>query len=334
MEEKKIDMMPQYAELDPAVMMPMSVLDEMPDNERIFGYKEEDIKAIADEIEANGFHGNLEVVENKNEAGRYIIVSGHQRKRALESLGMKEVPCHVLKDMTDLQIRDLWRSENILHRKQTVYRMALLVDTYDKDYKENKLHGGKDNYVASRMHIGTTQVKRLRALLDFPEDVLVRCDDESFPHTVLQKAKNFDTKQMEMLSNKLKQWDIDYPNILIPSEKLNAIIAKIKEDTKEKEYDEPENLDEYEVYTGEMPDGVNEYIDERKAAFKGYYENILEEMGDGKTRIIDAELQKKVNELYCLLNDGKFMTINRITTNRCIYGLEKILKLLSDKDGY
>ena len=51
-------------------------------------------------------------------------------------------------------------------------------------------------------------------------------------------------------------------------------------------------------------------------------------------QIIDKDLQNKVDDLYRLLNDGKFMTANRITANRCIYGLEKILKMLTEKDGY
>ena len=323
-----------YTEADPTVILPLSVLDEMQDNERVFGYKEEDIQAIADEIKGNGFHGFLEVVENRLNPGRYIIVSGHQRKLALESLGIGTAPCHILRGMTDLQIRDLWRSENILHRKQTTYRMALLVDTYDRDYKENKLRGGKDNYVSSKMHIGTTQVKRLRVLLEFPDDILKRCDNESFPHTVLLKAKDFNSDQMEMLSNKLKQWDIDHPRVLISPDDLRKIIEKIKEDTKEKEYDNLEKSDEYEVYTGRTPDGANAYVEKQRAAFRDYYEDILLDMDEVGMQIIDKDLQNKVDDLYRLLNDGKFMTANRITANRCIYGLEKILKMLTEKDGY
>lgn len=319
------------AKVDAIVQIAIDKLDDMPDNEEMFGYKEEDIRAIADEIRSNGFHGSIEVVRNPENNGRYTIVSGHQRKRALEMVGATEVPCHVLKDMTPLQIRDLWRSANTLHRKQTPYRYALLVQSYDEDYATYGLHGGKSNYCAEKLHVGVTQVKRYRTLLSFPKDVVKRCDDEGFPYTTLLLAKDFDERQKALLSAALRQRDIDHPNFSLTSEDLRRIIDRVREDSK---YDEQEIDEKYEVHSGEKPDEVKKYTNAQRSAYQKYYQNISAKADSSKIEIIDEPLQGLVDQIYTLMNDGRFLTGNRVAINQSIYGLEQIMKMLKTKDGY
>lgn len=319
------------AKVDAIVQIPIDKLDDMPDNEEVFGYKDEDIQAIADEIKSNGFHGSIEVVRSQDGSGRYTIVSGHQRKRALEMTGAKEVPCHVLKDMSELQIRDLWRSENTLHRKQTPYRYALLVKSYDEDYAKYDLRGGKTNYCAEKLHVGATQVKRYRTLLSFPKDVAERCDSEAFPYTTLLQAKDFDDRQKSLLSAALRQRDIDHPNYCLTSEDLRRIIDQVREDSK---YDDSEVDEKYEVHSGESSDGVKEYTKAQTATYKQYYQEISDQADDRKIEIIDQKLQDLVDQMYALINDGRFLTGNRISINKSIYGLERIVKALKAKDGY
>lgn len=320
--------------VDAIIQVPIEKLDEMPDNEAVFGYKDEDIKAIADEIKRNGFRGSIEVVRNKEQLGRYTIVSGHQRKRALELNGAKEVPCHVLKDMDELQIRDYWRSENVLHRKQTPYRLALLVKSYDDDYVNFKQKGGKDNYVSERLHVGVTQVKRYRQILSFPEDVAIRCDSTDFPYTTLLSAKGFSSKQNEMLSAALKQRDIDSPNLTLTSEELKKIIAKVEEDSKESEFGDQNHEEEYEVHTGEDPKDAQNFVKTQRESYRVYYDEMMSDVDDTRMDVIDTSMQKLVDNAYTLLNGGHFMVGNRVTVNKTIYGLERLIKILKEKGGY
>ena len=53
----------------------------------------EDVQELADDIELNGLYSPLTVCAAGE--GKYRIVAGHRRRKALELLGRKDAPCIV-----------------------------------------------------------------------------------------------------------------------------------------------------------------------------------------------------------------------------------------------
>ena len=74
--------------------IPLSLLVENKENEYLFGGVDDDsIASLQEDIEENGFKGILNVWKLLN--GKYEIVSGHRRYRALKNLNVEKVLCWV-----------------------------------------------------------------------------------------------------------------------------------------------------------------------------------------------------------------------------------------------
>lgn len=65
---------------------------------------EAEVKALKDGVGALGFLQPLLVRPLKGKAFRYEIIDGHHRAEAAKSLGMEEVPCVVVSDMSEEQV--------------------------------------------------------------------------------------------------------------------------------------------------------------------------------------------------------------------------------------
>lgn len=87
-------------------------------------HEEYDISQIAKSIEAYGFNDPIGIWGKDNQ-----IVEGHGRLLAAKSLGMKEVPCIRLDDLTDEQRREY----TIMHNKTAE------LSTWDFDMLEKEL---------------------------------------------------------------------------------------------------------------------------------------------------------------------------------------------------
>lgn len=87
-------------------------IDENPDNEVIFNM--DDIERLAHAIQELGFSGAIEVF--KKEDGRYEIVSGHRRLRAMKLLGKETIPAIVSSKPDRIQLRKKLVGGNINNR--------------------------------------------------------------------------------------------------------------------------------------------------------------------------------------------------------------------------
>lgn len=325
------------AAVDAVVQIDIKLIEDMPGNAELFGYDEDQINAIADEVQTSGFHGVIEIIPNKEKAGRYTCVSGHQRIRALKKLGIQYVPCHVLKGLTDDQIRDYWRSANILHRKQTPYRQALLVKSYDEDYEaskkrpEGKIKGGKDAYAASRMHTAPSQIKRLRSILKFPDSIAKRCDDESFPYTVLITFKGDDAEDYESLNIALQNFDKKHSDNVVTADELRKIIAAVEKRKKMPEYGDIDPNEALIDRTGENGKEAQNFAKLQEDSFREHFSKIEDNAKGRDVQIIDEPLVGNVDSLYGLVCGGSYKTGNRVLVNQCIFGLKKILKQLESE---
>ena len=141
----------------------LSCLEDMPDNDVVFTYKEDIINELVERIQEIGFKDPIKVMPIEH--GKYRIISGHQRKIAAERLGWESVPCIVYRDLDERQARDLWRDENMLNRKKTPYLYAQVLKTYLDDYAAFHEGGGSYRYAAKKCGISKSQVPRYLLIL-------------------------------------------------------------------------------------------------------------------------------------------------------------------------
>ena len=76
--------------------------------------KDESLKELADSINENGLLEPL--VVRRKENGRYEMLSGHRRKKALELIGKTEAICNI-KDLSDEEATILMVDSNIYREK-------------------------------------------------------------------------------------------------------------------------------------------------------------------------------------------------------------------------
>lgn len=303
------------------VLVSIDKIQDMPENEFLFPYDDAVIDRIAEEIKANGFHSPIIVVSGDNDT--YTCISGHQRKRAMSKLGNTEIPCIILSNLSEQAARDLWRAENSLHRDPTSLSRARLVESYCKDYEKYGMGGGKRKYAAGKAGISEGQAANLLNILTFPEEIQKMCLDNKFPYTALSNARDFTDGQKDLLVIKLQSFQ--KKNEAVPSNAdVRKMIEQIRKDTSEQEYDNSENLENYD------PDDSTDIqaLDEkRKKEFKSYYKkNFVTD--PNKTSVIDQDLQKATDSIYSLLNGGMFIAANNMDVERSLYGLEKIVSML------
>ena len=89
---------------------------------------DESLKELADSINENGLLEPL--VVRKKENGRYEMLSGHRRKKALQLIGISEIECKI-KDLSDDEATiymvdsNLYREKVFPSEKAFAYKMKL-----------------------------------------------------------------------------------------------------------------------------------------------------------------------------------------------------------------
>ncbi|WP_346704738.1 ParB/RepB/Spo0J family partition protein [uncultured Agathobaculum sp.] len=99
----------------------------------------EDVQELADDIELNGLYSPLTVCAAGE--GKYRIVAGHRRRKALELLGRKDAPCIVKSyDGEDSELVALIQS-NLTSRELTYYEKMQAVVLLEKALRSMKERG-------------------------------------------------------------------------------------------------------------------------------------------------------------------------------------------------
>lgn len=100
----------------PTIDLDLTLIDENPDNSKIFNM--EDIERLAETIKKEGFFGVVEVYQKPD--GRYELSAGHRRTRAVRLLGWKTVPAVVVEMPTEQsKVRRKLIFSNINNRDMT-----------------------------------------------------------------------------------------------------------------------------------------------------------------------------------------------------------------------
>lgn len=108
----------------------------VPSDNNFYGIRE--IEELAESIRESGLMHNL--VVRKKEDGKYEILSGERRYRALLSLNITKVPCQV-KELNDVDSELLLIKANAEQRELTPTEKIETVNRLEKLYKQKKANG-------------------------------------------------------------------------------------------------------------------------------------------------------------------------------------------------
>lgn len=187
--------------------IPLGDLVETDTNEYIFGIMDSDVDRLAEEIQDHGFKGSIQVMDLKN--GKYKIISGHQRYRAVKKLGWKTIPCIVSEPMsTEEQYRELIAS-NVLSRKITPLGYARAIDAFKREVldKDVKIKGRKRAYIAHFFNIAEGQVIRYETITKMPPEIQEMCKNPDFPYSALEGSSAFTESQKQELLDKINAYN-------------------------------------------------------------------------------------------------------------------------------
>lgn len=163
------------------VYLPLSQIDEDPNN----FYQLTDVPQLADNISLCGLQQPIRV--RQKEDGRYIIVSGHRRRAALEMLAVEdpqkwqEVPCIVERDAVSPSLQQLRliyanASTRKMSPAETATQAEQVTDLLYKLKEEGyEFPGRMRDHVAEAMSISKSKLARLKVIRENLSSVWVSC---------------------------------------------------------------------------------------------------------------------------------------------------------------
>lgn len=111
----------------------------VPSKNNFYGIRE--VEDLAESIKENGLMHNLVVRDLAN--GKYEIISGERRYRALMLLEYKRVPCQIKTNLTDLEAELMLIKANTQQRELTPIERMEGIKRLEKIYKEKRDNGEK-----------------------------------------------------------------------------------------------------------------------------------------------------------------------------------------------
>ena len=167
------------------VYLPLSQIDEDPNN----FYQLTDVPQLADNISLCGLQQPIRV--RQKEGGRYIIVSGHRRRAALEMLAVEdpqkwqEVPCIVERDAVSPSLQQLRliyanASTRKMSPAETATQAGQVTELLYKLKEEGyEFPGRMRDHVAEAMNISKSKLARLKVIRENLDETWVDAWEES-----------------------------------------------------------------------------------------------------------------------------------------------------------
>lgn len=140
------------------IEIPTELLDEHPGNS-IYNITEESIKELAASIQ---IYGVLEPLKVKPDGDRYLIISGHRRKRASVLAGLKTVPCIIKQDdelegVSDEEIliehNRTTREKSTMEKAREIRRLKELRGIHRGRPKEEEKNGNDYRIICEELNI-------------------------------------------------------------------------------------------------------------------------------------------------------------------------------------
>ncbi len=207
--------------------IPIELIDENPDNEKIFNMN--DVDTLSRTIEKEGFTGAIEVLKKPD--GRYEISSGHRRYRAIKELGKKTIPC-IISTYTDETTRaKKLLSSNINNRILSPLDWARALQYYTEKVaipsgKTTKAEIVED--CSNYFNWSRSKYYRYYTISKLQPELQELCIDEDFPSSALAKANKLSLEQQHDLYLYIKDYMSREPDAGISKAILESLVARVK----------------------------------------------------------------------------------------------------------
>ena len=127
-------------------------------------FDEEEINKLSETIKEHGIRQPLTILKSINSPNKYEVVSGERRLRAAKLVGLKKVPCIIIRD--ERHADEISLLENIqrqdLHPIELARAINFLLD--DKPY-------GAKSELGRKIGLSKSQISELLSLLSFSQEV-------------------------------------------------------------------------------------------------------------------------------------------------------------------
>ena len=210
------------------VKLPIDKLVDHPDNEYLFGMKQEDIDHMAEGIAQNGFKDPIEVYDNQD--GTYLIYSGHIRKYGAIKSGMTEIDAIVYDKPEENVIRRELLGANLFGRNRIDNSDPILV-ARQLEYHTETLHiegflGNRRKQVAKEFGFKSdANVHKYVALLSLIPELQKKVSERLISYSGISTAAQMTEEQQEQLNELLEQ---KLDNDTVTRSELEDIIKKIR----------------------------------------------------------------------------------------------------------
>ena len=206
-------------------------LVDNPDNEYLFGMKEEDIEHTARGIKDNGFMGAINVY--KMESGQYEIYSGHIRRYAAERVGMKKIPC-LIEPMPDKETtkRRQLLGANLYGRNRITSSDPILVarqlEYHKRTLEMEDFKGDMREQLALEFGISGSQVYKYQCLLGLTGELQEMVSSGIVPYSAIYAVKSLNEKEQNEIAEKIKGVHGEQ-NTPLTREQVKQILVKEQE---------------------------------------------------------------------------------------------------------
>lgn len=190
------------------IKLPIDKLIDHPDNEYLFGMKQEDIDHMAEGIAKNGFKDPIEVYNNQD--GTYLIYSGHIRKYGAVKNGMTDIDAIVYDKPEENVIRRELLGANLFGRNRIDNSDPILV-ARQLEYHTETLHmegflGNRRKQVAKEFGFKSdANVHKYIALLSLIPELQKKVSERIVSYSGISAAAQMTEEEQEQLNELLEQ---------------------------------------------------------------------------------------------------------------------------------
>lgn len=182
-------------------MIKIEDLEDYPD-QPFRAYSKEKENEMMDSIKVNGIIQDLIVRPLKN--GKFQILSGHNRKKCAEKLGIKELPCKV-KDVDDDEAKLMLVDTNLIQRKEfypseTAKALKIKREIYRKKDVKSDFFGE----ISKKQNMSRGNIQRYLRLNFLTPEMIERVDNKEMTIKIAEDISFLTKEEQDKLNNILE----------------------------------------------------------------------------------------------------------------------------------
>lgn len=183
------------------ISIPIDQIVENADNDKVFNM--DGIQGLADSIKEHGFMGAIEVYQLPD--GKYEIVSGHRRFRAMSSLGEKSIPCIISRNDDAKTKAKKMLASNVFNREMSADDWNNAINYYIANITDDGVDNSKTRKECMEFfHINEARLSRYLSLSKLVPELRKFTKIKDFPSSALFPAAKLTEDDQKELANSIE----------------------------------------------------------------------------------------------------------------------------------